>query len=297
MNTEHEIQLSDDLRHIVAGQSFEADIVTIERRGRKARRRTLAIRGVAGLGVLALAAGGVAIGLHSTHAPHTTAVASRTAGKTTALHVETVAYVIQQATAALDDETDFIIQEDTNNSGDRYTLWTDPQSGNTYLLEGSGNTKQESWGSTYLVDNVMHWKTTDVRYSTGTWDTLTQAANGPIQGDAPSAPYGGAGGTASQIKSWYDSGKFQIVGHGESNGHKVTKLQRPWAAGYIQIWVDSTTFQPVHIIMADFANTSGPLKDKRIVIDESWISRTPDMVNLTNNPRIPAGFKQVPPPR
>ena len=299
MNTDHEIQLSDDLRHLVAGQSFEADVATLERRGRQARRRGIAIRCLAGLGVLALAAGGVAIGLHpSTTTTTDTATHSRkTSASTTAPKVETVAYVVQQATAALGNETNFIIQEDTVNSGDSYTLWTDPQTGNTYLLEGTGASKQESWGSTYVVNNVLHWKTTDLNYGNHTWSVLVQSAGGPMEGSAPSAPYGGAGGTAAEIKQLLAGGHLTIIGHGESGGHQVTKLQSPWAAGYRQIWVDSTTFQPVHIILADFANRPGPLQNKQIVIDESWTPRSADMVSLTNTPRIPAGFTQVPPPK
>ena len=299
MNTEHEIQLSDDLRHLVAGQSFQADVANLERRGRQARRRGVMIRCLAGLGVLALAAGGVAIGLHSnTMSTTDTATHSTKSGaSTTAPKVETVAYVVQHATAALDNETNFIIQEDTLNGGNSYTKWTDPQTGNSYLLEGTGAGKQESWFSTYLVNNVLQSKETELDHGTHTWYVFVQSAGGPIQGPAPSAPYGGPAGTVTKIKQLLADGHLQIIGHGESDGHQVTKLQSPWADGYRQIWVDSTTFQPVHIILADFANSSGPLRNDQIVIDESWIPRSADMVSLTNTPRIPAGFTQVPPPK
>lgn len=301
MNTEHEIQLSDDLRHLVAGQSFEADITTIERRGRKARKRSRMVRGLAGLGALAVAAGGVTIGLHFSTASTTNTAGpahpTSTKASSSAPKVETAAYVVQQAQAALNNETNFIIQDDTVNNGEKYTIWTDPQTGHSYLLEGTGSAKQESWQNTYLVNNVLHWKETDLDYSTDTWFVLVQSAGGPIQGPAPSAPYAGAGGTTTEIKELLNNSHVQIVGHGESNGHQVIKLQLPWANGYRQIWVDSQTYQPVHIVQADFANSSGPLKNDMIVTDESWIPRTPDLVNLTNNPRIPTGFRQVPPPK
>ncbi len=302
MNTDDEIQLSDDLRHIVAGVRFEADLHTIERRGRGARRRAMAVRGVAGISAVALAAGGAYLGLHhsGTTSPaagvtHQPAVSTNSG----ASKVETAAYVVQQTQAALADANDFLIRDDSvPTTGDKYTNWTDPRTGNSYLIEGGGASESEAWFSTYAVDGVLHSKQTEADHDTGTWFVLVQSAGGPMEGGMPTGPHGGPGGTATQIKKWLDSGVFEITGHGESNGHQVTKLRRPWAAGYLEVWVDSRSFQPVHVIMADFANmANSPLKDDQVVTDESWLPRSADMVSLTDNPRIPAGFRQVPPPK
>ena len=64
MNSQDELQLSDDLRHLVADPPFVPDIEAIERRGRRQRRRGLAVRGLAGLSVAGVAVAGVAVGTH-----------------------------------------------------------------------------------------------------------------------------------------------------------------------------------------------------------------------------------------
>src|SRR5450759_935522 len=53
MKSPLETQLSDDLNRIVADQPFMPDIEAIERRGRRLHRRSMAVRGVAGLGATA----------------------------------------------------------------------------------------------------------------------------------------------------------------------------------------------------------------------------------------------------
>jgi hypothetical protein len=53
MKSSLETQLSDDLSRIVADQPFMPDIEAIGRRGRRLHRRSMAVRGVAGLGTAA----------------------------------------------------------------------------------------------------------------------------------------------------------------------------------------------------------------------------------------------------
>lgn len=300
MNTDDEIQLTDDLRHIVAGVRFEADLQTIERRGRGARRRTAAVRGVAGISVLALAAGGAYLGLHTSTTSHTgnTAAAGTSTSKAPATEqVETAAYVVKQAQAALADVSDYMIKDDVTAPSGNYEMLTDPRTGSAYEVSGTGSSRTDAWNSTYVVNNVLHWKDVEANYGTHTWFVSIQSAGAPMQEPLPPGPVGGAGGTAGQVKKWLDSGVYKIVGHGDSNGHQVTKLQRPWAAGYLEVWVDSQTYQPVHVIQADFANEDTPQKSDIMTTDETWLPRTDDNVSLANTPRIPAGFTQVAPPK
>jgi hypothetical protein len=119
----------------------------------------------------------------------------------------------------------------------------------------------------------------------------------PIQGAAPAGPYGGAGGTPAQIRSALSSGHYRVIGHRVINGHQAIGLKGPWARGYMEVWVDAHTYQPVHVVIADFADQPGPLRHDEIVINESWVARSPALVQLTNHPRIPAGFRQVSAPR
>jgi hypothetical protein len=110
----------------------------------------------------------------------------------------------------------------------------------------------------------------------------------------------GPAGLASipaQIKGWLDAGGLKIAGHREINGHQAIGLRQPWARGYRELWVDSRTFLPLRVIMADFANTTGPLKNVRLIETDTWLPRTSSLLDMVNHVHIPAGFRQVAPPR
>ena len=303
MKTAQEIQLSDDLRQLADGQLAgeppgAPDLDSIERRGRARRRRGLAIRGAAGVGVLVLAAGGLALGTRSTPAgPAGPAAAqAKAAPQVHAPQVQTAAYVVAHAESALAQIDRYIIRDQERSSTGPYTLWTDPRTGHTYLQEGRGAGRLVAWGSTYLVARVMHWRTTQVNYGPRTWWTQVIHAAGPIQGAAPAGPYGGAAGTPAQIKAMLSAGHYRIIGHRVINGRRAIGLKGPWARGYLEIWVDAGSYQPVHVVIADFADQPGPLRHDRIVASESWVARSPALVQLVNHPRIPAGFTHVPAP-
>jgi hypothetical protein len=299
MNTEQEIQLRDDLRRLADGDPYAPDLDAIERRGRARRQRGLAIRGGAGLAVLAVAATGLALGTRGGPARSTEATsgAIHTAPVQTA-PIQTAAYVAAHAESALARINRYVIKDDERDTGQApFTIWIDPRTGNTYLIQGTGSGRVAAWGSTYLVRRVIHWSTTQLNYGPRTWWTSIIHAGGPIQGQMPAGPYGGAGGTPAQIKSLLRSGHYRIIGHKIINGHRAIGLKGPWAAGFMEIWVDAHTFQPVHVIIADFADHPGPLRHDEIVINESWVPRSPALVQLTNHPRIPASFRHVPAPQ
>jgi hypothetical protein len=102
--------------------------------------------------------------------------------------------------------------------------------------------------------------TTEADFSTRTWFISVIHAAGPIQGSTAGAT--STVMTPAQIKSWLDAGELMIVGYQDIDGHHTIGLrEQPWAQGYRELWVDSQTFLPVRMIMADFASTSGPLKN------------------------------------
>jgi hypothetical protein len=69
------------------------------------------------------------------------------------------------------------------------------------------------------------------------------------------------------------------------------------ARGYRELWVDSRTFLPLRTIAADFASTSGPLKNVVLIENDTWLPRTPSLRDMVNHVHIPAGFRQVAPPQ
>lgn len=299
MNTEQEIQLSDDLRRLADREPGAPDLDAIERRGRARRQRGLAIRGGAVLGVIAMAAASLTLAGRGT--PASPSEATRGAIHTAPIHtapILTAAYVAAHAESALASIDRYIVKDDERDNGQApFTIWIDPRTGNSYLIQGTGSGRVAAWGSTYLVRRVIHWSTTQLNYGPRTWWTSVIHAGGPIQGRMPAGPYGGVGGTPAQIKSLLSSGHYRIIGHKIINGHRAIGLKGPWAAGFMEVWVDAHTFQPVHVIIADFADHPGPLRHDEIVANESWVARSPSLVQLTNRPRIPASFRHVPAPQ
>jgi hypothetical protein len=55
----------------------------------------------------------------------------------------------------------------------------------------------------------------------------------------------------------------------------------------VHYWVDAATYQPVRIDMPPFTAAS--------TVAESWIPKSAAIVTQTDKPRIPHGFRQVPP--
>lgn len=211
---------------------------------------------------------------------------------------ETVAYVTAQVKTALGDVNNYIVrtgQTQTGPGGDAATNWTDPRTGNDYEILSDGGTKSIAWLSTYLVNRVLTWKTIEADFSSRTWFVSVMHAAGPIQGSTAGAT--STVMTPAEIKAWLDSGKLKIVGHRDINRHHAIGLRGPWADGYRELWVDSRTFLPVRVIMADFANEKGPLKNVMLVGNETWLPRTKSLLDLVNHVHIPAGFRQVAPPQ
>jgi hypothetical protein len=313
MNYSQESQLTRDLRELVAGQPSTPDLEAIWVRARKRHRRGRALRCAAAAGAVVLAAGGF-FAVHETGgspAAHSGTAASQggaaagtTAGSgghgstSAATRTETVAYVTGKVKAALGDVNKYVLRDgqlETGPNGHSATIWTDPRTGNAYEIAHDSDGKSIAWLSTYLVRRVLTWKTVQADYATRTWFVSVMHAAGPIQGSTAGAT--STVMTPAEIKGWLDAGRLTIVGHREINGHRAIGLRQPWARGYRELWVDSRTFLPLRTIMADFADTTGPLKNVLLIDNETWLPRTPSLLNMVNHVHIPAGFRQVPPPK
>jgi hypothetical protein len=288
MTSLQEVQLSDDLHQIVAGQPFAPDVEAIERRGRQRRRRSMALRGGAGLGV-ALVAGAV-IAAQSGVMGGTAARPQSAPAKPQA---ETAAYVTAHVVAALGQASNYMIRTIQQGSpGGAISELTDPRTGSSYLVQGSGAGTHLGWESTFYVANVLHWRDTEADYGSRTWFTYVFRAAGPIQGPPPSGP-SVPGGSPAEIQQMLKKGLYRIAGHGDVNGHQATELRAHLGPFDLDIWVDSQTYQPVRVVKS----FNGSLKGHAISFDEAWIARSASLVNLANHPRIPAGFRQVPGPK
>jgi hypothetical protein len=290
MSSPEEIQLADDLRHLVAGQPFAPDIEAIERRGRRQRRRGLAIRGLAGVTVLGLAVAGgvVAIGRTGTGGEAAGTPAAKTPG---VARTETVAYVRQQIEAAVN-PANYLIEtkqtgSDVSDPSSMVTVWTDPTTGNTMLLRGSGPGKVAYWEHDYYKNRVLHWHQTQVNYGSRTWWTYDMQAAGPIQGPVPSGPVGGDYTPASQVKALLAKGDWRIVGHPVVDGHHTVKLSLSGDGLVDDIWADAHTYQVVRTLRK-FPRLPA------VTDDYSWVPRSAALASLINHPMIPAGFTQVP---
>ena len=321
MNTPGETQLGDDLRELASGRPFAADLAAIKRLARERHHRRLMRRGAGAAGVVVLAGGGLFFGVHGFSGDHgasgstagatpsaavghssgnaPTRQASASASATATAHAETVAYVAAQVKAALGNVNDYVLREDqvqTGAGGNTATNWTDPRTNNDYeVLNDPTAGKSIAWLSTYLVHRVLTWKVTEADYSTHTWFVDVFHASGPIQGSTAGATSSVL--TPAQIKSWLDSGRLKVIGHRDINGHHTIGLRQPWARGYRELWVDSTTFLPVRLIQADFADQKGPLQHDILIDNETWLPRTQSLLDEVNRVHIPAGFTQVAPPQ
>jgi hypothetical protein len=313
MNSSEEIQLGHELRRLAAGQPFTPDLSEIGARARRTHRRAQATRGATAAAALAVGVGGF-LAFHGTSGSATAPSAAATPGaatapsaaavpgakaSATAPHVETVAYVTAHVETALGNVNRYVLRTDqvqTGPGGDSATNWTDPRTGNDYeILHDSTNGTSIAWLSTYLVNRVLTWKTVEADYSDHAWFVSVIHAAGPIQGSTAGVTSNVM--TPAEIKGWLDAGKLTIIGHKEINGHQAIGLRQPWADGYRELWVDSTSFLPLRTITADFANLRGPAKNVRLIGNETWLPRTRSLLNMVNQVHIPAGFHKVAPPQ
>jgi hypothetical protein len=285
-------------------RALDLDLDAIERSGQRQRRRSLAVRGLAGVAVLAVAAvGGLAAANHSRttgniagHAATRTATGKAAAKPASPAKVETVAYVEKHIAAAASDVDNYLVKSRQNTSSVgtpsvEITIWTDPRTGNTMLQQGTGAARLTYWEHDYFdSQRVLHWYQTQVNYGPRTYWIYDMHAAGPIQGPVPSGPVGGNYPGPSEIRQWLDKGVGKIIGHPYVDGHHTVELcvYASSAKTYV-IFADVHSYQVVRTI--DYFNQSSDAPP--ITANYTWVPRTSAMVKLVNHPVIPAGYTQV----
>jgi hypothetical protein len=296
MSSTEETQLADDLRHLVAGEQFVTDIEAIERRGRRQQRRGVVIRAMAGAGVLGLAVAGGLVAASRTSTPGEAtgkpAISEPATGHpatASSVPVQTVAYVRQRISAALNTSGYLIKAVEDNSADGAFTDWTDPATGNTMLLRGSGPGKIAYWEHDYYQDKVLHWHQTQVNYGPRTWWVYDEHAAGPIQGPVPPGPVGGNDPT-SAFRHFLADGAAKIVGHPVVDGRRTIELSVAMGPTTEYFWADSHTYQVIEAKRL-FGSALGNASTTSVYY---YVPSTPAMVNLINHPQVPAGFTQVP---
>jgi hypothetical protein len=117
------------------------------------------------------------------------------------------------------------------------------------------------------------------------WRATTPASNGQGPTSASCGPgiRIGAGGWPAFIRYQLGCGEFRLAGRQRVDGADTVKLT---GANGTVLWVSPVTYLPVQVIV-------GGLEPTRM--DFRWLS--PTAANLAQlNVRVPAGFRQVPPP-
>jgi hypothetical protein len=266
VNSEADIQLSDDLRHLVAGHTFTGDPDALLRRGRQARRRSLATRGAAGVGVLAVAAGATVVGIDLGSGGG-------------APRVQDAAYVVSRVSATLATDSNQIYR--ITDPGQGTIQYEDLVTGDQYWVHGSGDTRTVAWDSSPVVDHHVHQLDTTVNHQDRTYSTADEQTPGYVSGPLPPET-----GIVSRIKESIGQGADQVVGAGDYQGHQVIKLDSTEGGMTFQLWVDATTYQPVHLI----TTVAGAQPD---VQDLAFLPRTAENVKMVGQPQIPTGFTKV----
>lgn len=309
MSSAEETRLRDDLRRIVPTVAPALDLDAVERRGRRERRRAVALRGVAAAGVTGIAvAGSLAAFPHAGlggAAPPLAAVPAKTpsgprAGTTApalAPRLDDVAYVRQQIGAARDPAGSVVEMKqgalDAFNPAE--TDWTDPATANVLERTVIDVGKIALWTHQYLDRHrVINVTFTQVNYGSRTWSVRTENFGTPVTESALAAPVLGVSYLpAASLKAMLDRGLVKIAGHPVVDGHRTVALSDSLGKQEtMYFYVDSQTFQLVRLVRV-FA--PGSPQQRSATSDYTWVPRTPALTRLINQPQIPGGFTQVPP--
>lgn len=251
-------------------------------RARARGRRRVATRGL----LTAVPAVGIAAGLiialtGPSAAPGPAAGAQRSP-------VETTAFVVRHAEAALGDVSDFIVESSVPGAPGQVatTTYLDPVTGTTRSVTPGGVTY---WTTTRVVQDRDFWHTTEVDTAHRTW-WVQNAHSSRLSTLAPNAPLVPSLDTSvAQIRQALSEGQFRVASRGQVNGHSAIELVYGGAlrrkADALHYWVDAKTFRPVELAFPPF--------DAATSISESWIPRTPALTKQTNTPVVPVGFRRV----
>jgi hypothetical protein len=205
--------------------------------------------------------------------------------------VQTDAYVTHQVEAVLATADSYIITtRATSGPGQVTTTYLDPATGTTRSVVSSAGDKVTYWIQTRVSGNEDQWRTTYVDYTNHTWWTK-DSHSAPLGNDTSNILVLSAQTVPAQISKALAQGQLRVGLKGNVNGHAAIELvyagQLAGKAGAVRYWVDAATYQPIQIELPPFTAAS--------TVTESWLAKTPATAAQTDKPRIPAGFRQVPP--
>jgi hypothetical protein len=174
------------------------------------------------------------------------------------------------------------------STGETVTIWTDPATGNTMLVEGSGSGKTAYWEHDYFQDRVLHWHQTrpiTAPHLVG----LRRARLRPSPGPGAVRVRRRGLHPASVVRQILSKGNAKIVGHPVVDGHHTIELSVVTGPITNYIWADSRTYQVVRTKRVFPASLHAS-----VTSDYHWMPSTAAQVRLINHPQISAGFTQVP---
>jgi len=170
------------------------------------------------------------------------------------------------------------------------TTYLDPVTGTTRSVVTGAGDKVTYWIQTQVSGDRDHWRTTYVDYTRHTWWTKT-SHSGLLGNDTSGVPVLSAQTSPSLISKALALGELRIGRKGQVSGHAAIELvyagKLAAKADAVHYWVNARTYQPVRIDMPPFTAAS--------TVAESWIPKSAANVTRTDKPRIPHGFRQVPP--
>ena len=283
-----ETQLTQDLRDALnettAGLLAPADAAARARtRGRRRRsgRWLLSVIPAVGViaGVVVSAQGGSAQAHKPTPLPATS----------TAVHTD--AFITRRIETVLASAGKYIIRTSAiSGPGQVTTTYLDPVTGTTRSVVTGAGDKVTYWIQTQVSGDRDHWRTTYVDYTRHTWWTKT-SHSGLLGNDTSGVPVLSAQTSPSLISKALALGELRIGRKGQVSGHAAIELvyagKLAAKADAVHYWVNARTYQPVRIDMPPFTAAS--------TVAESWIPKSAANVTRTDKPRLPHGFRQVPP--
>jgi hypothetical protein len=200
----------------------------------------------------------------------------------------TDAYVIKHVEAALGGIGHFIVRSAVTGAPGQTaaTTFIDTVTGTTRSVSPGGITY---WTVTTHKNNRDYWHTVEINSADRTW-WVKDAHSDRLGTPAPSPVVVPSNETSvAQIRQALHSGEFQVAGRGHVNGRDAIKLVLggDFAAkrGAFRYWVDAKTFRPVEMQFPPFTAAS--------TITIAWIPKTPALVQQTNTPHVPDGYRKI----
>lgn len=208
---------------------------------------------------------------------------------------ETAAYVAARAKASLASAPDYIIKivRKAPISPAGLTLWTDPRTGNSYLVQGTDTGKQAIWSSPVRSGNDTLQRVTIVDYGRRTWSVQVVSSAPLGQPAFHAGPQPEFVGSPAQVREVLGLANYRMAATRLMGGHPAAVLRAPWGGGSLEIWIDLRTFKPERFVEEVSGSQPAARDPPTAVTDESWLPRTPALVNLINHPQIPQGFSRA----